>query len=347
MKKKVSAILQYLFFAALGIFFVWLSLKDINHGNWLRIKDAVAHARKWIIIPVIIMLVLSHYSRAIRWKILMEPLGYHPTTFNAFAAVMIGYLVNSGVPRLGEVVKCTLLSRYEKLRADRLIGTIVVERAFDVLCLFIVFVISIILQGNIFGDYLREKFLVFFQNRTGDLSATKIILTLAVLTAGLLLLYFVLKRFGHINAIARVKIVLLGIWHGLNSIRNIRKKGWFLFHSLLIWLMYLGSTTLGILALRETAHLGLGAGLVTLAVGSVGMILTPGGIGAYPILVAELMGLYHVDPDTIGTALGWLLWSAQTAIVLVGGLVCLALVGAYNRNRVQAPIVSSNESTTP
>src|SRR5688572_5148161 len=141
MKKSFLTIIQYLFFISLGVFFVWLSVKDIEYAQWLQIKDSIRRARHWIVVPVIIMLLVSHYSRALRWKILMEPLGYKPSTFNTFATVMIGYLVNAGVPRLGEVVKCTLLSRYEKIRADKLIGTIVMERAVDVVCLLIVFVL--------------------------------------------------------------------------------------------------------------------------------------------------------------------------------------------------------------
>ena len=114
MKKPVITILQYLFFLGLGILFVWLSVRQIKESDWVQIKTSIQKARLWLIIPVCLTLLLSHFSRAIRWKILMEPLGYKPSTFNTFAAVMIGYLVNAAVPRLGEVVKCTLLSRYEK-----------------------------------------------------------------------------------------------------------------------------------------------------------------------------------------------------------------------------------------
>ena len=95
----------------------------------------------------------------------------------------------------------------------------------------------------------------------------------------------------------------------------------------------LAATTVGIYALRETAHLGIGGGITTLAVGSVGMILTPGGIGAYPLLVARLMGWYDLEPETIGNALGWLLWSVQTIIILVGGVLFFALFSYYNKKR--------------
>jgi len=263
----------------------------------------------------------------------MEPLGYQPSTFNTFAAVMIGYLVNAGVPRLGEVVKCTILSRYDNVRADKLIGTILVERIVDLISLTIIFTLALIFQGHIIGSFTAELFGNFFKSSSGETSFTKLAVFLAIVFFFCILSYFLLKRFGHINAVSKVKKVISGIGHGLGSIRLIRHKGLFIFHSVLIWSLYLASTTIGIYALRETAHLGLGGGLTTLGIGSIGMIITPGGIGAYPLLVSELIGLYGLDVKTTGRALGWLLWSVQTIIILAGGLTFLGLFSYYNKKR--------------
>jgi glycosyltransferase 2 family protein len=332
MKKRFITILQYTFFFLLGLLFVWLTLKDVNKSQWLNIKSAVLNARQWVIIPVIFMILLSHFSRAIRWKILMEPLGYHPSTFNTFAAVMIGYLVNAGVPRLGEVVKCTMLSRYENVRADKLVGTIVVERAFDAFCLLLVFIMTMFIEGEVIGEYMLNMARGFFEDESGNISTTKILMVIGGIFIIIFLIYHLLKRFGHIDAIAKFKNVLYGIWLGLNSFRFIKNKKAFLFHTLFIWAMYLFSTTAGLYALRETDHLGIGVGLATLVIGSVGMIVTPGGIGAYPWLIEKLMGLYQVTEET-GKTLGWLLWSAQTIIILLGGVICFALITYYNKKK--------------
>lgn len=333
MKKPFVTILQYLFFLGLGILFVWLSVRKIEAEQWQQIKASLQQARLGLIVPVFLMLLLSHYSRAVRWKILMEPLGYKPSTFNTFAAVMIGYLVNAGVPRLGEVVKCTILSRYEKVRADKLVGTIVMERAVDVVCLAAIFLAALFFQGHVIGDFVASLFGNFFKNQAGETSLTKIILYAGGFVLFIGLLYVLLKRFGHVDAVGKIKNVLIGILHGLQSIRYIRHKGWFVFHTLLIWLLYLSSTTVGIYALQETAPLGIGGGLTTLAVGSVGMVLTPGGIGAYPLLVSQLMEVYGLEKETIGTALGWLLWTAQTVLILVGGLTFTALFSYHNKTK--------------
>lgn len=333
MKKSLLTILQYLLFFGLGILFVWLSIKDINHSQWLQIQDSIRRARHWLIVPAAIFLFLAHYSRAMRWKILMEPLGYHPSNFNTFAAVMIGYLVNAGVPRLGEVVKCTLLARYEKIRADRLVGTIVMERAVDVVCLLVVFIAALIFQGHTISTHVAEQFSTFFHDKAGHTSIKKISILLGGLIVFIVLLYFLLKRFGHIDIVGKIKNVLLGIWHGLGSIRLIQHKGLFLFHTVFIWFLYLAATTVGIYALQETAHLGVGGGLTTLAFGSIGMIVAPGGIGAYAWIVSKLMGWYGLNETTIGNALGWLLWSVQTIIVLIGGMICFAFLSYHNKKR--------------
>lgn len=333
MKKPILTIFQYLFFLGLGILFVWLTVRGIGKDDWQHIKLSLQNARHWVIFPVLLLLLLSHYLRALRWKILMEPLGYTPSTFNTFAAVMIGYLVNSGVPRLGEVVKCTLLAKYENMRADRVVGTIVVERIVDLVSLMVVFLLTLIFQWPVVGDFTMELFGSFFMDKAGRTSVTRVVIFLAALVLLFGLFYYLLKRFGHIDVVARVKKVVTGILHGLNSIRLIKHKGRFLFYSVAIWGLYLLSTTAGIFALRETEHLGLAGGLTTLAIGSVGMIITPGGIGAYPLLVAKLIELYGLDFDTTGTALGWLLWSAQTLIILLAGVLFSGLFSYKNKKR--------------
>lgn len=333
MKAKLLTLLKYLFFLLLGGFFVWLSVRNLNSENWEQIKHAVARGRKWIIIPVILFLLISHYSRAIRWKLLMEPLGYKPSDFNAFATVMIGYLVNAGAPRLGEVFKCTLLAKYEKFKVDKLIGTILVERAVDIVCLTIVFTMAILLQGDIFGQMMTDLLKKFFYDKTGSLSTKKIVIVISIFLLFIMLVYVILKRFGHIDIIAKIKNAIRNIMHGLSSIRYLEHKGWFIFHSILIWTMYWLASTAGLYALRETQYLGFSGGLAALVVGTIGIIITPNGIGAYPALIAQLLALYGLNPDTTGTASGWLMWSAQTAIILIGGLICFIAISRYNKKR--------------
>src|SRR5580658_10844373 len=172
MNKKLLATLQYLFFAALAAFFVWLSLKDMDSQKWAQLKNALHRANYWLLIPVLLLLLASHWLRALRWRQLIEPMGYEPSRINCFLGVMIGYFVNLGAPRLGEVVKCTILARYEKVQADKLVGTIVAERAFDVVCLAIVFGLSFLLQFNVIHSLTTSSSL-FHSSGSGNSSPLK------------------------------------------------------------------------------------------------------------------------------------------------------------------------------
>ena len=146
MRRRYLTILQYIFFFALGLFLVWWSVKDLSSNDKFQIKEALRTARYLLILPVLIILFFSHYIRALRWKLLIEPLGYNPKVKNTFFAVMIGYLTNLAFPRLGEVLKCTVLAKYESIPVDKLIGTIIIERIIDAFSLLIIFAITIALQ---------------------------------------------------------------------------------------------------------------------------------------------------------------------------------------------------------
>ncbi len=129
MKKHFLSSCSTHFSLALQFFFVWLSVRGMDHEKWEQLKKALDRAHYWLLIPVFSLLLFAHWLRALRWRQLMEPMGYHPSKLNAFLAVMIGYFVNLGAPRLGEVIKCTILARYEKVPAQKLVGTIVAEKS--------------------------------------------------------------------------------------------------------------------------------------------------------------------------------------------------------------------------
>ena len=334
MKKKILVLLQYVFFAALAAFFVWLSLKDMDSEKRAQLKDALHRADYWILVPVLGLLLWSHWLRALRWRQLMEPMGYKPKKLNVFLGVMIGYFVNLGAPRLGEVVKCTVLARYEKVPADKLVGTIVVERAFDMVCLAIIFGLTFLFQFDVINSMTAGKIDGLFHNAQGQTSYLKILLMLA----GAVVLFFIAKwvaqRFGHISIIQKIKNIFINIWHGLTSVKDLKNKPLFFIYSVGIWSLYLMSTWFGFFAINATRHLGLADALSVLAMGSVGMILSPGGIGAYPLLVAKTVAFYNVPFQPYGMALGWLLWFGQFLSFVLFGTVSFILLPRINKKRV-------------
>jgi hypothetical protein len=262
----------------------------------------------------------------------MAPMGYNPSILNTFFAVMVGYLFNLFVPRLGEVMKCTILAKYEKVPADKLVGTIVAERAFDLFTLLGVFALTILTQVNIIGDYTSKIFSKFFHDKSGNFSLIKITMVVLAIAGSLLLAWWTLKKFSHLDIVQKIRAIINGIWQGLTSVRHIRNKGWFILHSIFIWLGYMASVRIGFFAMDPVSHLGWRASLSVLSFGSLAFIVTQGGIGAYQLAIQKLMVLYGIN-EADGLGFGWVMWAAQTAIVVVVGFICLLLLPVLNRSK--------------
>jgi len=341
MKKTFKTVIQYLFFAGLAAVFVWLSVRGMDKAKWQQLKEALDQAHYWLLIPVLMLLLLSHWLRALRWRQLMEPLGYRPSKINSFLAVIIGYFVNLGAPRLGEVIKCTILARYEKVPAEKLVGTIVAERAFDVICLAIVFGLAFIFQFDTLHSLMQTSILPLFENKNGEISYQKIGITLGILLILLVALKFLFSKLGHINVVQKIKDILTGVWHGLISVRDIKNKPLFFLYTAGIWILYLFTTWCGFFAIDQTKGLTLADALTVLAMGSVGMIVSPGGIGAYALLVQEAVALYGIQKEPYGMALGWLLWFGQFLSFVIFGVVSFILLPRINKNRNEKAIYNT------
>ena len=338
MNKKWLSILQYLFFLGLGLFLVWWSMQQIPPEKWEDFKKSLQNANYWLLLPVFIILTSSHAIRALRWKILMKPMGYTPRTPNVFFAVMVGYLANLAVPRLGELLKCTLLAKYEKVPADKLVGTILVERAFDVISLGLVFIIALVSQFDVVGAYAGQLIAPLLESNKSETSYVKLgviiffILFIAVGT------WIILKKFPHNKFVSILKNIIAGVWEGLSSIRQLDQKGLFILYSVLIWGLYILGTWIGLYATAGTSNLGIAAAVSALAFGSIGMIITPGGIGAYAYFIAKVLEKNGIGFE-IGFANGTLQWFAQFIIVLILGFISLGLLPWFNKKQ---PINESN-----
>ena len=143
--RNASAIVKFLLFLSIGMLLVWLVVKDITAEEKTNIKIAFEKANYFWIVLSMILVTVSHWSRAVRWKMLLEPLGYKPKTSNTFFAIMVGYLANLALPRLGEVSRCGVLNKYEKVSFEEAFGTVIAERAIDLLCLVLVFFLTLIM----------------------------------------------------------------------------------------------------------------------------------------------------------------------------------------------------------
>ncbi len=335
MSKRLRTILQYIFFLGLGIFLVWWSIKDLTSDDRSEIKKALQMARYWLLLPVFGILFLSHYVRAVRWKLLIEPLGYKPSTTNTVFAVFIGYLANLAVPRLGEVLKCTVLARYEKVPADKLIGTIILERVIDAVTLLVIFGITIAIQPDIYSRLVET---IFHSKKDPGpeqekvLSSTLILVILAVLALVALLAWMIKNKKKPADLVGLFKKIARSIWQGLSAVQHLKKRWTFIALTIIMWTLYLAGGYIGFHALAQTEQYGIREAFTVLSAGSVGMIITPGGIGAYAYLLQNTMHVYGLGMG-VALAFGWILWLAQTAAILLGGLISFVAIPYYNKRK--------------
>jgi hypothetical protein len=179
MKKKIISIVRNLIFLGIGIFLVWWQLGKMSDAQEVQFKESLLHAKYIYIIPVVLMALLSHLSRALRWRILIEPMGYRPKASNTFYATLCGYFANNFVPRAGEVLRCTLLSKYENIPVTKLIGTVILERVFDFITYLFIILITFLIQVKTVSNFVKEKFTFFSgNNRTPWLKYVIILLVL-------------------------------------------------------------------------------------------------------------------------------------------------------------------------
>ncbi|MBN2636475.1 MAG: flippase-like domain-containing protein [Prolixibacteraceae bacterium] len=330
MKKTALKVLKFLGFFILGAFIFWLIYKDQDID---RIKSVLKNDVNyfWVVISLLIGLV-SHTSRTIRWQLMIEPVSHRPGFVNTFMAVMIGYLMNMAFPRMGEVSRCGVLSRYEKVSFTKLFGTVVAERLIDMISLLVLLAIVIISQ---FGE------MIMFLNQNPSIKSKLISITtspyLFVGLAVIILLIFVFRSKIRQNILfKKVQGILVNFKEGFISIRSIKQKGWFYFHSAFIWFMYYLMFYSIFFSFDFTKVLGPIAGLTTFVLASFGMVApVQGGIGPWHFMATEGLKLYGV-PFEDGVIFAFVAHTSMTLMIIIIGLISMMILPFLNRRKAIA-----------
>ncbi len=306
---------------AFGLFLIWYSYNSTTPEEREQIIHYISNANPfWVTISVIIG-ILSHISRAMRWSYLLEPMGYKPKIANNVFIVLISYFANLGIPRSGEILRATALTTYENVPFEKGFGTIVTERVIDLLMLLIIIMITLVLQTDFILGFMEEKGVNF-------IGAIGI---LFVGIVGLFLGSFIIRKSKSPLAI-KLKGFLNGLKDGVLSVFKMKNKWPFIFHTFFIWIAYFGMFWVIKYTVEETIALSLGELLVAFVAGAFAMSTTNGGIGLYPIAVSAALGIYGIS-SVSGDAFGWIMWIAQTLMVVVFGTISFIVLPLLNRNR--------------
>jgi len=324
LKQNIIKTLKFTSFFLIGILIFWLVYKDQDIN---RIKSILTNDVNyfWIVVSLFLGL-LSHISRTIRWNLMIEPLGHKPRTLNTFLAVMIGYLMNLALPRMGEISRCGVLARYEKIPFTKLVGTVVLERLIDVLMLLLLLLVVVLTQ---FGQVLE-----FLNNNPEVNDKLGKVIYSPVLIGGLVLMLLIVWFSRHkIRGSLLVKKLMSFVSQfveGFRSILKMKKVGAFIFHSFFIWFLYYVMLYCVFFSFGFTSHLTALAGLTVFVLGSFGMVApVQGGIGAWHFMVIEGLFLYGVDKAD-GKVFALLAHGSTTIMLIVLGLISLLVLPFVN-----------------
>jgi uncharacterized protein (TIRG00374 family) len=302
---------------SVGVFCIYFSFRNINFSDFTQYFFEINYF--WVAIGIILG-ALSHISRSYRWKYLINPLGYKLGFINSVLAVFSAYLINYTIPRAGDLARATMISKYEKIPLEKTLGTIVAERAVDVICIIIIISIGLIVEFQ----RISEKLIYLTQN-------TEISVILIYFGAFVILLFIlnkILKKSKYYKSIANF---FSGIIEGLTVIFNMKKRNLFIFHSIFIWLMYIlmfWATSKAFVELHEVTFFQL---MISFTLAALSIMFSNGGIGIYPLAVEESLGWYGIQSAT-GLAFGWVSWLSQTMMVVIFGGLSLFVLPFINRN---------------
>ena len=246
---------------------------------------------------------------------------------------MVGYLANFALPRLGEVSRCGVLTKYEKIPFTEAFGTVIAERVIDLLCLIIIFFATLFFQFNelwgLTNDYIVQpaklKFSSIFQNNSFSL-------IFGIVMIGVTVSFFIFRKKSTGVFVNKIKRLIQGFVDGLKSIKSLKRPYLFIFHTVLIWFLYVTSLYLGFMCLKETAHLGVGAAFAVLIFSTLGVIFVPGGTGASQALVTETLTVIFNISFTFAFAFAWLMWTSQFVLILFLGVLSLILLPMLNKD---------------
>lgn len=316
--KKWLTILIPLF---IGISIIYYQFSTLTSEEIDKIKISFQKANYYYIFLSLVIAFFGYWSRAYRWKYALNHLGYQTKFHNNFFTVSVSYLMNLTVPRSGEISRAALLKKYENVPFDKAFGTIVAERMVD-LAIFLLFVIvGFLLQYDKLNQFLLDN----------DVSL-KTIGIFALVGFIMFIIFILIWIYAEWNIIQKLKSKLSGLVEGMTTIFLMKDRWKYLFHSFFIWFSYLSMFYVTIFAMPETAHITFDIVIMGFIFGSLAIGFSNGGLGAYPFSIALVLSLYGISTEA-GTAFGWLVWTSQTLLTIILGLVSYLLLPILNKNK--------------
>ena len=326
-KKIFKKVLQVVFPLLLGAFILIWVYRDFN---FQRVGEVMLHGMDygWIALSLLFG-VFANLFRGWRWRLALEPLGEYPKTANCVYAIFISYASNLVIPRVGEVTRCGVLSKYDGISFPKSLGTVVSERMIDTLCVGLITGVVLLLQMPVFATFFAETGTNVGRYAEVLTSGHFYLIILCVL-AILVLAFFLIRN---IALFAKLKGILQNVWQGIVALKDIKQIPLYIIYTLGIWVCYFLEFYLAFFAFDFSAGLGISAGLVMFVVGTLAVIVpTPNGAGPWHFAVMTMMMLYGVGKEDAGI-FALLVHGIQTFLLILLGIYGLLALPFTNKTK--------------
>jgi len=318
MLKLSKKILQIVIPPLIGVFFIYLSFYYTNEEERNEIYKSLKDAKIKYILLSIFLGISSHLSRAYRWNYMLNSLGYYPKFVNNVLSIFISYLANLGIPRSGEILRATVMQTYESIPFDKGLGTILAERLIDLIILFFLIFLFLFLETDILLPVIKEKAGLYLNNYN-------LFLTVLFFLLSTLILIKVFKK----GLVKKFYGFIKGVSAGFTSILKMQNRIYYIAHTIFIWSIYLLVFYVMKFSISGTELLDFKSLLISFIFGAISITTTNGGIGVYPLSISMALSFYGLPLET-SLAFGWILWTSQTIIVIIFGLVSFVLLPIIN-----------------
>lgn len=290
----------------------------------------------WWMLLVIVAFTISNIFRARRWQMQFVPLGHKIRFSNSLLTVLLGYFVNLGFPRMGEITRAGALASYERIPGEKVIGTLVVDRLMDFICLGGIIALAFALESRTLLDFLTRQQGSSDPNSSGSLLQNSIVITVLLLMgAGAVLLFVFRKQIASLPVFSKISQLLKGFWDGLRSVFKLKNPALFLSYSIGIWIMFFLQCWFNLKAFPPTEHLSFGAALMVFVFGSLGFVVpSPGGMGTFHAMAIASLALYGVNGSDAFSYANIAFFAIQICYNIVAGIIALVLLPVLNRRHV-------------
>ena len=333
-------------FIFLGLILIWIAFRKTDFS---KLADDLKRANySWLLLSMVFGFI-AYVSRARRWVLLINPLGYRPSLISTYHALMTGYLANLALPRVGEVTRCVALGKKEKIPVDQLLGTVIIERTIDFITVLLLLAIILLTSSDQIMNFLDESFFIPLHEKLTRIFGATWIVWLAALAIGLVVFALIIKyrsKLRKFRFFDRMFIMARGIINGLKSIMSLERKWEFIFHSVFIWVNYALMTWVVVFALKSTSVVSFGESIIILVIGGLAMSApVQGGFGVFHYAVSRTLIIIAGVSMEDGLAYAVLTHESQLILAIFLGAISFFLFFKKKKIHPLHPLDDGNSTS--